>query len=67
MGGFYNRKDAEAVLNESTQRLQTGVWADRGRQRVEEFVETLLEAVQPSLAPTTWADYRNVSNRWLLP
>lgn len=32
-----------------------------------EFAQTWLEAVRPSLAPTTWAGYRNVLDRWVLP
>ncbi|MDP8976461.1 MAG: site-specific integrase [Actinomycetota bacterium] len=67
VGGHRTRKDAEAALLDALTRVQTGVYADPGRQTVGEYLEGWLDAVKPTLAATTWAGYRQALTKWVIP
>lgn len=67
VSGFRTKRDAQAALTEALGRVQAGQFADPGRATVAEFLANWLDAVTPSLRPSTVASYRMIVDHWLVP
>ncbi len=67
VGGFTTKKLAEAALVSELEQMRTGRFADPGTTKVAEFCERWLEAVVPTLRPSTARSYTDLMHNWVEP
>ena len=67
VGGFRTKKEAENGLTEALERRRTGTWGEPGRQTMDEYLTTWLDATSASLRPKTVYTYRSLLRNWVLP
>lgn len=65
--GFATKKDAERAMVEAQALALTGELASPGRLTLEDFVARWLDAVQVSLAPAAFTNYRQAMRYYVLP
>lgn len=65
--GFPTKKAAQTAMLESQSLLLRGELANPGRRTLADYAAQWLEAVQASLEPAAWTNYRNMLNLYVLP
>jgi integrase len=65
--GFPTKKAAQTAMLEAQSLLLRGELANPGRRTLASYAAQWLEAVQASLEPAAWTNYRNMLNLYVLP
>ncbi|MDX6198770.1 MAG: hypothetical protein QOJ79_1921 [Actinomycetota bacterium] len=65
--GFPTKKAAQTAMLEAQSLLLRGELANPGRRTLSDYALQWLEAVQASLEPAAWTNYRNMLNLYVLP
>lgn len=66
-GGFRTKVDAERALADLLVALEKGTAVDPSRQSLAGYLDDWLDAVAPSLRPTTGELYRGAVRNWIAP
>lgn len=66
-GGFRTRKECEAALTETLQRLATGNFVEPSRETVATFLTRWLESARASVRPSTLEGYRLLIESYIKP
>ena len=65
--GFKTKREAEQALRAAIAAHDKGRSVRSSSKTVEEFLTEWLQAVRASLRPTTWVNYRDYSNAYVVP
>lgn len=61
------RRDAEAYRDEIRAQFRSGVRVEPSRQTLAEYLRKWLEAIEGTVSPKTFSDYRSLANRHIIP
>jgi integrase len=67
IGGFAKKKEADAALVETLHRLNQGTYVAPSRRTLAEFLAEWLQAIKPTVRPSTWECYRMNSRARIIP
>lgn len=65
--GFETKREATAALRKAISALERGRSVKTNRRSVEDFLDEWHAAVRPSLRPTTWTNYRDYLDAYVIP
>jgi integrase len=68
VGGFRTKRECEDALNDALSRVRAGTFSVEGsRTTVKQFAADWLAAVEPTVRPSTFASYRMVIEKYVVP
>lgn len=65
--GFPTKKAAHAAMLEAASQLARGELANPGKRTLTSYLEQWLDAVQASLEPSAWTNYRTILRGYVIP
>ena len=65
--GFGTKREAQAAMVETQSQVLRGEVANPGRRTLADYAEQWLDAVQASLEPAAWTNYRTCLRLYVLP
>lgn len=66
-GGFDRKKDAQAALAEITSQRVRGAYAEPSSLTVGAYLDQWFETARSQLRPTTWHNYRQLVDKYVIP